>query len=273
MGEIKAGHDISTQNGRYLVLPPYVDGQELYYNLSLPDISVPDSIQQYPIGTKYADGLNVYRYCAFKATMNNNLGAKNGNRQAVAYATIAAAAAQYATTLVVDVGASDGNGEDGAIDADELAGGTILIFDATGPVYLRTIKSNTATTGAAEMTVEVIDPIPAALIADTDHAELMANIYSYVNTTNERPVIGVPLLNYTSGQYGWVQTWGISWLAPQTAVGVGSNNLLCVFRHDGSIDELDYNDAYNNKGVIAGYVVNRSDATQSAPFIMLQLAP
>jgi hypothetical protein len=265
-------HDVRVVDGRTIYMPPWVENQSGWANLALPDLSVADTVQKYPIGTRYVEGDDEYRYCAFKATMTPGMGAKNGNRQAVAYATIAAAAAQYATSLVVDVAATDGNAGDGVIAVNELAGGRIIIFDATGPTFIRIIKSNTVVaSGGGEMTVEVTQPIPVALIADTDHAELMANIYSYVNTTNERPVIGVPVLAYTTGQYGWVLTSGITWVAPQAAVGVGSNNLLCIFRHDGSIDELDYSDDYNNKGVIAGYVVCRSDATQPAPFIKLQL--
>jgi hypothetical protein len=265
---------VISDNGKSVILPPYADNQAGWGNVGIPDLSVADSLQQYPIGTKYVEDGKVYRYCAFKATMATSLGAKNGNTQAVAYATVAASTDQYATRIVVDVGATDGRAGDGVIAADELAGGEILIFDATGYNFVITITSNTAvTTGGDEMTVDLLNPIPTALIADTDHVELMHNPYSYVNTTNERPVVGMPYLAYTTGQYGWVQTWGICWVAPQAAVGVGSNNLLCVFRHDGSIDELDYSDAYNSQGVIAGYVVCRTDATQAAPFIMLQLAP
>lgn len=267
-------HDVRVVDGKTIYMPPWVENQSGWGTLALPDISRADTVQKYPIGTKYVDGQDVYRYCAFKATVTVGLGAKNGNRQAVAYATVAAATVAYATSLVVDVAGTDGNGSDGAFAVNELAGGSIIIFDATGPSYVRTVKSNTVTTGAGEMTVEVTVPIPVALIADTDHVEIMANIYSYVNTTNEKPVVGVPVLPYTTGQYGWVQTRGISWVAPQAEVGVGSNNLLCVFRHDGSIDELDYSDAYNSQGVIAGYVVNRNNNdAQTAPFIMLQLDP
>jgi len=270
--------NIRFYNGRSIVLPPFVENQVGLGNLSHPNIAVPDSSQSYPLGTKFIDGDKVFKYCAFKATVNPDLGAKNGQPQAVAYATVADDTAQYATSLVVDVGSSDGISGDGEVAENALAGGEILIFDAsasTGSIK-RTIVSNTAVdSGGGECTITVIDPIPVALVGDTDHAEIMASPYSYVNTENEKPVVGVPLLAYTSGQYGWVQTWGPSWVAPQAEVGVGSNNRICVFRHDGSIDELDYSDSYNSQGQIAGYVMSIPQAgagSQAAPFIFLTIS-
>jgi hypothetical protein len=278
MTEKQVTQNIIFHNGRSIVLPPYFDAQEGYGNLRIPDISIADSAQRYPLGTKFLDGENIYKYCAFKATMDPDLGAKNGWPQAVAYCTIAADAAQYATEVVIDVGATDGIAGNGVVAADALAGGTILFFDASASTgsFLRTIVSNTAvTTGGGECTLKLLDPIPVALIADTDHAEVMASPYSYVNTANEKPVVGKPLLAYTSGQYGWVQTWGPTWFSPQAAATVGSNNRIVVFRHDGSLDELDYSDAYNSQGQIAGYLmaVSQSGAgTQAAPFIYLMIS-
>jgi len=275
---IYINQNVRLYNGRGIMLPPYVSGQEGYGKLTHPDISVADSSQKYPLGTKFIDGDKIYKYAAFKATVNQDLGAKNGQPQAVAYATIAANTVQYATSVVVDVASSDGVSGDGEIAENFLAGGEILIFDAsasTGSIR-RTIVSNTAVdSGGGEMTVTVLDPIPVALVADTDHAELMASPYSYVNTANEKPVVGLPLLAYTDGQYGWLQTWGPAWIAPQAEVGVGSNNAICIFRHDGSIDELDYSDSYNSQGQIAGYVMSVPQAghgSQAAPFIFLMVS-
>lgn len=270
-------HNISTQNGRYIQLPSYVDGQEGYSNLASPDLSIADSLQAYPLGTRYVDGDRAFRYARFMGTVNPDLGVKDTQPQSVAYATIAAAALQYATTVVIDVAGTDGIAGDGAIAAGELAGGYLVVFDADAKAFTRQIESNTATTGAGEMTLVLTDPIPVALVADTDHGECMASPYRYLTayTGNDKgAVMGMPQLVYTSGQFGWIQTWGPTWIAPQTAVGNGSNNRTCIFRHDGSIDELDYSDANNNKGQIAGFVMSHAQGGgQGAPFMCLTLFP
>uniref|UniRef100_A0A6M3ILW9 Uncharacterized protein n=1 Tax=viral metagenome TaxID=1070528 RepID=A0A6M3ILW9_9ZZZZ len=266
---------ISVQNGRYIVLPPYADTQD-QLNLAIPDLSVADTLQKYPLGTKFVDGDRVFKYGKFMGTMNPDLACKDTQPQTVAYATIAAAALQYATTMVVDVAATDGIAGNAVIAVDSLAGGYCVVFDASSKAFTRYITSNTVTAAAAEMTIVVSDPIPVALIADTDHIECMANPYGYLTASTSNAYgafMGMPQLVYTSGQWGWIQTWGPTWIAPQAAVGSGSNVRTCIFRHDGSIDELDYADAYNSKGQIAGYVMSHAQAgTQGAPFVFLQIS-
>uniref|UniRef100_A0A6M3IMI9 Uncharacterized protein n=1 Tax=viral metagenome TaxID=1070528 RepID=A0A6M3IMI9_9ZZZZ len=272
-------HDVRVVNGRTIYMPSYFDAQDgLWGNLKLPDLSVAHTVQQYPLGTRYVDGDRAFRYAKFMGTMNPDLGAKDTQPQTVAYATIAAAALQYATTLVLDVAATDGIAGDGVVAVDSLAGGYCVIFDASSKAITRQIKSNTVVASSGgEMTIIVTDPVPVALIADTDHIECMANPYSYLTASTSNAYgafMGLPQLVYTTGQFGWLQTWGPTWLAPQAAVGGGSNNRTCIFRHDGSIDELDYSDANNAKGQIAGFVMSHAQAgTQGAPFVWLTIAP
>jgi len=263
--------------GRYLVLPPWYDGQpdKVWGGFGHPDISVADASQKYPLGMKMVDGDRVFKYAKFMGTMNPDLLCKDTQPQSVAYATVAAASLQYATTLVVDVAATDGIAGDGVIAVNYLAGGYAVIFDASSKAILRQIKSNTAV-ATGEMTITLSDPVPVALIADTDHIELMANPYSYLTASTSNAYgafMGLPLLVYTSGQFGWIQTWGPCWIAPQSAVGSGTNIRTCIIRHDGSIDDLDYSDAANAKGQIAGYVMSHAQAgTQGAPFVFLQIS-
>ncbi|KKN23719.1 hypothetical protein LCGC14_0902200 [marine sediment metagenome] len=263
--------------GRYIVLPSYYDGQpeHVWGNLELPDLSVADASQKYALGAQYIDGDRRFRYGAAKGTLNPDLGAKDTQPQHVAFANIAAAAAQYATEIVIDVAASDGRAGDGVIAVNELAGGYLVVFDASAKAFNRQIKANTAV-ATGEMTLTLTDPIPVALITDTDHGECMAMSYRYITASvgDVYRVVGMPQLVYTSGQFGWFQDRGPCWIAPQAAVGSGSNNLLCIFRNDGSIDELDYTANTNNKGQIAGFVMQHAQAGgQGAAFIWLTIAP
>lgn len=265
-------------DAKYIQLPPWYDGNDdLWGNLNLPDISVADTAQKYPLGTRYVDGDRAFRYGYFAGTMNPDLACKDTQPQSVAYAAIATASLQYATTLYVTVGATDGIAGGGVIAANYLGGGYCVVFDASSKAFTRQIRSNIAGTSGSTMSIVITDPAPVALIATTDHIECMANPYSYLTASTSNAFgafMGMPQLVYTSGQWGWVQTWGPTWIAPQAAVGSGSNNRTCIFRHDGSIDELDYSDAYNSKGQIAGYVMSHAQAgTQGAPFVFLTIAP
>ena len=276
--KIVINHDVRVVDGRTLYMPGWAAGWEGWGKLALPDLSVADTAQQYPLGIKYVDGDRAFRYAKFMGTMNPDLGAKDTQPQAVAYAAVAAASAQYATTLSVTVGATDGIAGDGVIAVNALAGGYCVVFDASSKAFTRQVASNiVVASGGGTMTFVITDPAPVALIATTDHLECMASPYSYLTASTSNAYgafMGMPQLVYTSGQYGWVQTWGPTWIAPQTAVGSGSNNRTCIFRHDGSIDELDYSDAANSKGQIAGYVMSHAQAgTQGAPFVFLTITP
>ena len=270
----KINHDLRVVNGRTIYIPGYAQNQKGYGNLALPDLSVADTVQGYPLGTKYVDGERVFKYAKFAGTVNPDFGAMNTQYQPIGFSSIQAVTVQYATEFYFTMGGSAGHASDGALAINELAGGYAVIFDATGKAINRQIVSNAAQTGGGTTLVVVSDPIPVALTT-SDSVELIASPYRNVtaSTSNSYGVVGLPELIYTSGEFGWLQTWGPRWVAPQAAVGSGSNNDICIFRHDGSIDELDYSDAANSKGQIAGYVMCWPAAgTQGAPFIYLQIS-
>lgn len=253
-----------------------VDGNPLVSNFRQGLGDAPSTTQKYALGTRMRkpDGRE-FVYAKAGATLNPDMGAKSYNTQHIAYATIAAAAAAGAVEVVLDVAASDGDAGNGAIAANELAGGYIVIFPHSSNTFVRQIVSNTAVpAGGGECTIALDDPIPAALVADSDHGEAMASPYLDVRNTTEATssVVGVPTWPATVGQYLWLQVKGITWIAPQAEVSVGTNNRQIVFRHDGSIDEHDYSDANVAKGQHAGYVVqNAAGGGQGAPFIMLDI--
>ncbi len=175
--------------------------------------------------------------------------------------------------ITLDVQGTDGVGGDGAIAEDELVGGYIVIFPHSANSFTRRITANTVTTGAGEMTITLDKPIPVALTLNVDHGEAMASPYLDVRTGNHsgrRPQLGKADVAATVGQFLWIQKTGITWLAPQGEVGVGDNDNEVVWRHDGSLDEHDYNDAYTTKAQHAGHVMTRAAGeTQGAPFVSL----
>ena len=124
------------------------------------------------------------------------------------------------------------------------------------------------------MTLTLDDPIPVALVGDSDHAEAMASPYRNVQsgTGTTSSIVGIPTYPATMGKYTWLLTKGVGWVAPQAEVSVGNNVREVVFRHDGSLDEHDYSDANVAKAQHAGYALqNAAAGTQAAPFVMLDM--
>lgn len=246
----------------------------------LQDLHQVSTTQRYPLGLKYPISnpldLRGFRYAKAGGTLNTDVGAKNALRQCVAYAEIAADALAGAKLVSLTVAASDGVNADGNIAANELLGGSIVIFTHAGYTVNRMIVGNTATVGGGTMVVTIDKPLPCNLTATTMHGECMANLYLNVQTNidNTMSVVGMPTMPATIGQYLWLQTWGPVWIAPQAEVSVGNNNRRVVFRHDGSIDEDDVSDANVSKAQIAGFVMaNASGGGQGAAFIFLQITP
>lgn len=239
------------------------------------DVNEASDTQNYAIGTRREtpDGENWFYACA-GGTINTDMAIWCGDTQHIAYTTIAATKAAGSTTLVIDVAATDGMAADGDIAEDELVGGRIVVFPHSSNSFVAKITANTETDGGGEMTLTLDKGIPAALTVDVDHCEVMASLYRNVKTGNAggiKPFLGRSNVAATTGQFFWVNKNGIGWLAPQAEVGVGDHNNEIVFRHDGSVDEHDYSDAYNTKAQHAGTVLTRAAAgTQGAPFIELK---
>lgn len=238
---------------------------------------VPTTTQKHEIGTRLVtDDGDVFRYVMAGGTLNSDLGCVPQYTQEVGYNTIAASAVVGATSVVVDMGASDGIAEGGVIAVDYLKNGRLLVFPHSDNSFVRRILTNTVTAGATEMTLTLDRGIPHAITVDVDHMECMASPYKNVitSTSAQKSVVGVPTSAMTIGQFGWIQTWGIVWLAPQGAVSTGNNDREVVFRHDSSVDQHDYSDAVITFAQHAGFILKDiRGGGQGAPFIMLQISP
>ena len=239
---------------------------------------IPTTTQKHTIGSRLvtADG-DVFRYAMAGGTLNSDLGCVPQYTQEVGYVTVAASAVVGATSITLDVGASDGIAGDGVVALDYLKGGRILVFPHSDNTFMRRIVTNTAVAaGGGEMTVTLDRGIPHAITLDVDHCECIASPWKNVitSTSAQKSVVGVPSGAWTIGMFHWSQTWGIVWLAPQGAVQTGNNDRQVVFRHDSSVDQHDYSDANVTLAQHAGFVLqDTSGGGQGAPFMMLQICP
>lgn len=203
------------------------------------------------------------------------LGVKNGLCQGVANCAVAAAAAAGDKEVTLTLAATDGAAGTGLVLADEFAGGEIVFFSAgVDTPQRRGIVGNTAriATGSLPVTFTLDSPLTYALTT-SDTGEAMQSPWSHVVHDVEigHPVVGVPTVKATSGQYLWLQSYGPTFVSPQAAVGIAGATGL-YWRHDGSVD-VENADAYVSDQY-AGFVLAESSThTQGAPWFMLQILP
>lgn len=164
------------------------------------------TVKQHVLGTKYEDEYGrIYRYARAGATaldpgklvVNADSDADGTNR------TVARTYAAGAKEIIVDAG--------GAVAADAFADGTLTVNDATGEGVTVEVAGNTVTTGAAEMTVTLKEPIPVALTVDVSEVTLQKSPWDAVviSATDKADMpVGVPNVAVAIDAYCWVQTRG-----------------------------------------------------------------
>jgi hypothetical protein len=175
--------------------------------------------KQHVIGQKYEDEYGrIYRYvraggtnlAAGKLVVNADSDADGTNK------TVARTYAAGAREIIVDAG--------GAIAQDAFADGTLTVNDATGEGVTVEVAGNTATSGAAEMTVTLKEPIPVALTIDVSEVTLQKSPFDAVviSATDQADMpVGVPNVAITADYYGWVQTRGTCAVLWDEAVAKG----------------------------------------------------
>ena len=142
-------------------------------------------------------------------------------------ATIGAASIGDTSLTMTCTAAEIGAGRDGVIAKDELRGGYISIYGSTsGDRPQRGIIGNTALAADGESFIIYLDsPLKTAITAGAQ-CEILGNPYSDVRRTHGGfvSVLGVANVKATTGQYFWIQTWGICRITPDSDANHGHGN-------------------------------------------------
>ncbi len=269
-------HDLRSVNGGTIYLVPDPD----FTSLALPDVHTPDTVQKYDIATKYEFNGKVFHYARAVGTVTTNYAAKVYNHQDVGYRVAVATSAVGATDISVTTTANDNLA--GVAAKDELKGGVCVIFEKTlGVGYEQTfgILGNDALASYGTLKIYLDSPLTQAFTVAVAYAEANASPWAKVATTggtvladNISSNVGIPACRATTGQWLWIQTWGLCWTSPDAALGAGTNNRDARFNGDGSISDGDD----TNTTVIAqraGWVLsNAYGGGQGAPFVYLMVA-
>ena len=266
--------NIQLENGGTIWLPP----SPTYNNVGIPDLSKPNTKQLYDVGCAYTYNGKAYYYAYVISAVKSRQLAETAYHQATAQAVIAANADIYATSIVITTASGDGIASDGVFALNALKGGHVVVFVAGSggddDDFTAGILSSTAVAAAGEVTLTLDTPIPHALVHDTSVAEAIASPYAYIRLGADvaRTKVGVPTCYAAAAKWVWVQTWGPTWIAPQSTVGV-AGLIGIVARHDGSLEPADSTVSSLISNQHVGYTMfPSSTSTQGAPFVYLQIA-
>ena len=250
-------------------------------------IYVASSVQdpKYHVGDRAVlpDG-RVFRYAKSAGTVLSGFGAAMSKPVNISHALPAQTGngsfSIGSRVVTVTVDSNDGAGADGAVAADELRGGYIVLNNNTSNPLNRGILGNTAIAasgGTIEVTLD--GPVTTTLTTST-YCEIMPNPYLAMTpggggTLEYETFLGVPAVGCTTGKYFWLQTWGPLWVTPggATTPGDSANDRTVVFVGDGSLNGV-VHITLENGYQVAGVIMQRdSSGSGGPPFIMLQVSP
>ncbi len=289
-----SNHKLIVQDGKYLVLPPGVGSQGDYDNLDIPETWATSTVQQYPLGTKFVDGDRVYRYCYANGDCDPEWGAykaKKTNTCAVAptQATAAAQALAYpgetlaagvvgSKYVTVTIDTEIGILTTGALSVNELAGGYVVIGNGSSQhPQMRLIVSHPALAATGSLTLKLDMPLLTAVTAASTYIELMESPFYCIKADGSGgdyvTFIGIPACEASSGEYFWVQTWGVCWITSNSATCDSARDRTIVFVGNGSVESS--NDETMEDGFqIAGVALDKSaSGSANAPMVYLQIMP
>jgi hypothetical protein len=295
----KAVHKIINRNGASLWLPSNIIGGRMRFGE--PDIYAESSTQIFPIGTKleYADG-RVFRYGKWGATSTNVPLARmvvNANAEGAVTGYVAddgfegnlyaaASAGQEYVDLWTIIAAS-GTGIRTTVYAENFfEDGMLAVYGTLGYREYRICGSEITTTPYTRVYLDA--PLKEALTVGTTAAYVTdgtltaatggsgvtayASIYSQLKDAAAEgstyvSAVGAVLTNtFTSGYFGWVQTWGRCIITPTAYFGDSANERMAQLHTDGCIALAD---SYSKH--IVGYLTSRTVSGYGDLEIMLQL--
>lgn len=235
----------------------------------------------------------VFRFCKAQAAVRSSYGAVGVGKVNIS-ALAPAQAADTSTILgvpavvtgaigsqvvTVTVGAASGANDDGAVTADSLRGGYIVIGNQGTAAQNRGIVGNTAVAaGGGTIQVYLDGPLAVAVTTGTTYIEVFQPPYAKVayssNTGGLYSFLGIPAVSATTGQYFWLQTWGPTWITPGggwTSQGV-VNERQVYFVGDGSINgsnAITIGTGFQK----AGFIMQQdTSGSGGPPMVMLQIS-
>jgi len=250
------------------------DAIDLEANLELYEVG---TTKKYPLGTRLvtADG-RVFRYAKAEGDLIANRGVLNHQRYSGITGGIVSAFASGVTEVNILLDSTTSGATYFGV-ANNMAGGSIVLATGT-PTICRQIVKHPAGINAETITITLDGPTTRAITA-AEMAEVMRNPYqALVQATHGEwcAIMGVTQNAWSAGDYGWIQTWGVTWITPSLGtIGVNEYDRECIFLGDGSIVQTTDYDPTTYAYQHAGFLINWSSTSNWSipPFLMLQISP
>lgn len=150
---------------------------------------------------------------------------------------------------------------------NELQGGYVMTTEGTGLGQIRRIAGNTAEAAGTVLPIELEEGFAVA----TDTADTKGSVYPsqyrlvIKAATITNPVVGVAVATQAAGQYGWLQTAGLSCVLVTGTPALGS--YVIANATDGSVGIAAASIARTSQ--IIGVIVNTAGATGKYYPVML----
>lgn len=277
---MKANTDLRSVDGQTIHLPQEKGGNVGAGNIALPNIYTEDSVQQYPIGTRFEMGERTFRYYKAGVAINYLL-----SGIASYDCRLGDTVNSYGTSQPAGVGtvANPLKVDGTSLALNHYAGHIAVIYVATtlGNVQMQVISSSASADdplNAVETTELVLDqPTPMAIAADTG-IDFFPSRFADCRTCKQSesgalnatyfPIVGIPMAIMTSGRWGWCLTKGPCFVVVggTSPPGDGVADRDVIFLSDGS---LQIHDEGGNSEQRAGYTLADTDGSGSE-WIMLQ---
>lgn len=234
---------IIQSDGKSIIMPTWYAAQPKWGNLAIPDVYISNSVQQYPVGTKYRDGDRTWMYGKAGAT---NVKTGVGNFIYVAEEALTLdAVVQCVGDKVITL-------EETADTEDQYAGGYFLSYPA---METYRILSNLASDGT-HLKITLDRGLITAIAASTASQYVCEHMYSDIQSQwgalahQYESVAGVPMVAQTSGRWQWYQTFGPHYILPNTYCGDAIYQRNVVWWIDGSLQEEGGNAGLQHAGYI-----------------------
>ena len=232
MAKIPVIHKLIAKDGTVITMPSFIEGQEGYGNLALPTMAQIygathyDTNQKYPLGTRLEKGDRVWRYIKYGdqdagAVWGAGTGQALDNcclmgSTALEVATVMKTNAALANPILIT---------EATVALDDFAGG-YLVVQSGSRTWMGHIVGNTASGTADEVELTMETGCPFALsssyttnITKSRYKDVVRHSGAVANMGYE--VVGVHNGTYSTadceGYYGWIQTWGPTFMVISTA--------------------------------------------------------
>jgi hypothetical protein len=256
--------NIRHYNGKTIILPSWKGGDKGHGNLAVPDVYDNETIQNYPIGTKFLDADRIFYY-----GYNTTEDATATKANIGVFCAVVAKDSLTLTATAYAAGSTEIVIEDTAAAVNEYAGG--LYMPRTNPYACFRVLENTVSDGE-HVTLTLEHETMSATTASQGSNKLCGHPFSKVGCTwaagrDDVSWLGVTLKDFATSKYQWYQTWGPALVVPYNEeLGASAGARQAVFHIDGT------SRLYVANYQIMGFAYPHTGTTATW-FMMLQVLP